>query len=180
MKPFIAVYRYSDGYLLKRLEPQTRRRWVRNAIIQEASPSFYDIYDDALAAEQESLDHATGPCYRKALEFLVKDYVSTEPLKELKAAQEASDNGAASAANEQLRTIREAPLGAVIDQRIHDERIRETAKRAAWLGNDATHYIRKWNDHDLQDLKDLIALVIRFIESEESYKRMLERMPKTT
>jgi len=180
-KPFIAVYRYgTDGYALKRLEPQTRRRWIRSAVIERASRGFYDIYDDALAAEQENLEHATGPCYRKALEFLVKDYVCAAPLAALTVARSNGDDTAVASAEEQLRVIRTMPLGSVIEQRLSDERIRETAKRAAWLGNDATHYVRKWEGHDLQDLKDLIGLVLRFIESEESYQQMLERMPGTT
>jgi hypothetical protein len=150
---------------------------MRNPVIDQASPTFYDIYDDALAAEDEHLEHATGPCYRKALEFLVKDYVSAGEREALHTAEETGDGETVAAAAEKLRRIQAAPLGSVIDQRISDARIRETAKRAAWLGNDATHYIRKWEDHDLQDLKDLIALVIGFIESEESYKKMLARMP---
>jgi len=177
-KPFIAVYGYGgNGYSLRRLEPQARRQWVRNDVIRTTSRLFYDIYDDALAAEQEHLVHAAGPCYRKALEILVKDYVSTDSLKALEKARSEEDDQATAAALEELGCIRDARLGAVIEQRLTDQRIRETARRAAWLGNDSSHYIRKWADHDLQDLKDLISLVIKFIESEESYKRMLERMP---
>jgi hypothetical protein len=146
-------------------------------LIEDASPSFYDIYDQALAAEQERFNHAAGPAYRKALEFLVKDYVGAVARDALKASEEAGDVAATSAATEELKAIRESQLGAVIEKRIDDPRIRETAKRAAWLGNDATHYIRKWESHDLQDLKDLIQLVVMFIESQESYNAMLERMP---
>ncbi|MGF6947536.1 hypothetical protein QF028_000029 [Neobacillus sp. B4I6] len=37
------------------------------------------------------------------------------------------------------------------------------AERAVWLGNDETHYVRKWDDKDLKDLKNLIDLTVYFI-----------------
>ncbi len=45
--------------------------------------------------------------------------------------------------------------------------LREIAKRAAWLGNDETHYVRKWEGKDLEDLKRLISLTIHWIEMEK-------------
>jgi hypothetical protein len=41
------------------------------------------------------------------------------------------------------------------------------ASRAAWLGNDETHYLRTWEDKDLTDLKKLIELTVQWIEIEE-------------
>ena len=52
------------------------------------------------------------------------------------------------------------------------------ASRAAWLGNDETHYIRKWVDKDVQNLKSLIDLTIRWIESEIETKQLLTEMPE--
>lgn len=37
------------------------------------------------------------------------------------------------------------------------------AERATWLGNDETHYVRKWENKDLKDLKNLIDLTVYFI-----------------
>ena len=41
----------------------------------------------------------------------------------------------------------------VISRYIDDSNIKNVAKRAVWLGNDETHYIRKWEDKDLSFLK---------------------------
>ena len=38
-------------------------------------------------------------------------------------------------------------------------------KRAVWLGNDETHYVRKWEDKDISDLKRLIKLTVNWIEN---------------
>jgi hypothetical protein len=55
--------------------------------------------------------------------------------------------------------------------------LRETAKRAVWLGNDETHYSRRWEGKDLQDLKDLLALVIVTIQSEPLFEALKKDMP---
>jgi hypothetical protein len=52
------------------------------------------------------------------------------------------------------------------------------AKRAAWLGNDETHYVRKWEDHDLPDLKKVIELTVLGIEMEEMTKDVIKDMPE--
>jgi hypothetical protein len=56
-------------------------------------------------------------------------------------------------------------LGKCIDTYINDLNLKECARRAAWLGNDETHYIRKWEDKDVNDLKTLIRLTVNWIEN---------------
>lgn len=56
--------------------------------------------------------------------------------------------------------------------------MKDTAQRAAWLGNDEVHYLRKWEEHDLQDLKQLIQLMVTTIQSELLYEKMKQEMPK--
>lgn len=41
-----------------------------------------------------------------------------------------------------------------------DLRIRAVAERAGWLGNEETHYIRRWQDQGLGDLKCLINMTV--------------------
>ena len=65
----------------------------------------------------------------------------------------------------------------VITKYIDDSNIKNVAKRAVWLGNDETHYIRKWEDKDLSFLTKLIDLTIHWIEAEELTKTMIEEMP---
>ncbi len=56
--------------------------------------------------------------------------------------------------------------------------VKETAKRASWLGNDETHYLRKWEGKDLEDLKELLRLVVTTIEGELLYYKMKVEMPE--
>lgn len=127
-------------------------------IIKTISPLFSIIYNQANSAEQNKLDQITGVGYRKALEFLIKDYaIKNNPSEE--------------------ESIKKTPLMQVINKHIGDTNIKNVAKRAVWLGNDETHYIRVWEDKDLSFLKQLIDLTIHWIEAEELTKTMMEEMP---
>ena len=39
-------------------------------------------------------------------------------------------------------------------------KVASLAERDVWLGNDETHYVRKWEGKDVQDLKLLIKLTV--------------------
>ena len=61
-----------------------------------------------------------GPGYRKALEFLVKDYVKTF-----------TENAG------QKKAIEETPLGACIPKFVTDEKVKSCARKVTtWLGDD--------------------------------------------
>ena len=128
--------------------------------IMSISPSFSDIYNQAFCAEQLSLNHVCGVGYRKALEFLIKDYLIS-----------GLDDEA------QKENIKKKFLSKCIQDDVSDERIKSVAKRAVWLGNDETHYVRKWADKDVSNLKQLIDLTVRWIEMEVESRRLLEEMP---
>ena len=115
--------------------------------IIKISPSFVEIYNQSFWAEQEGLKEICGVGYRKALEFLIKDYCITNNTKK-------------------VEDIKQTPLGKVIKNYVKDEKIKSCAERAIWLGNDETHYVRRWEDKDLKDLKLLIELTVRWIEAE--------------
>lgn len=66
---------------------------------------------------------------------------------------------------------------ALVANYINSDQIREIAKRATWLGNDETHYVRKWEDKDLNDLKKLITLTIHWIEMEKLTAEVVQDMP---
>lgn len=67
-------------------------------------------------------------------------------------------------------------MSSVIGKHIDDARIREMAKRAAWLGNDESHGVRKWEECDLKHLKELISVVMNFIQSDILHDRYLAEM----
>jgi len=118
-----------------------------NKEINEVSQQFVKIYGESEFAEQENLNEICGVGYRKALEFLIKDYL----IKKFSGKEE---------------EIKKKSLGDCIKELIDNPRIKEIAKRATWLGNDETHYFKKWEDRDLSDLKKLINMVVHFISME--------------
>ena len=136
------------------------KKEVYSETINNLSPNFVKIYNEAYAAEQMSLLEVCGVGYRKALEFLIKDYAT-----EGKEAVEA----------EQIRTTL---LGKCIETYVPDMNVKNVAKRAVWLGNDETHYTRKWEEKDVQDLKGLIRLTVRWIEQEKETAKLLMDMPE--
>jgi hypothetical protein len=128
-------------------------------IINSISPQFSAIYNQAYYAEQTHLDQICGVGYRKALEFLIKDYLmSKETNDEIK------------------EKIKNKFLNNCIQDDVQNENIKNVAKRAVWLGNDETHYIRKWVDKDVSHLKQLIELTVRWIENEVETERVLKEM----
>lgn len=130
-----------------------------NDEINSLSPSFVQIYNEAYSAEQMELSQITGVGYRKALEFLIKDYLI-------------------SLHSEKEDSIKTKPLGRCISEDIDDARIKSVAERATWLGNDETHYVRKWENKDVSHLKTLIDLCLHWIEAEISTRKLLEDMPE--
>jgi hypothetical protein len=73
--------------------------------------------------------------------------------------------------------VRRKFLGNVISEYIDEEVIKNCAKRATWLGNDETHYTRKWEDRDIHDLKALIGITMNFIDMSIEAARYMAEMP---
>ncbi|MDF7821386.1 DUF4145 domain-containing protein [Runella sp. MFBS21] len=127
-------------------------------IIKNISPKFCQIYNEAYIAEQHDLLEICGVGYRKALEFLIKDYLILQFTD--KSEQIANDHR----------------LQKVINDFITNDNIKNSATKAFWLGNDEAHYVRKWQNKDLKDLKQFIYLSISWIELEEQTKSMNAEM----
>lgn len=119
--------------------------------ITNLSAEFVNIYNDALHAESLGMTSICGMGYRKALEFLVKDYaISNNPDSE-----------------ELISTM---PLAKCINEYITDDRLKTLAKASTWLGNDETHYVRKHSTYGIEELKLFINAFITFIDSDLAYK----------
>lgn len=158
-KIFITNFRGSDFINIVSTAPLEKRSF--SDIITGISKDFQEIYNQAYAAEQMKLNHVCGVGYRKALEFLIKDYLK------------------ANLPEEEHRKIENKSLGKCIEEDITDNNIKVVSKRAVWLGNDETHYVRKWEDKDVHDLKSLIGLTLRWIESEIETKNLISEMPES-
>ncbi|HEX3983656.1 MAG TPA: hypothetical protein VHX12_08180 [Acidisoma sp.] len=122
------------------------------------SENYSGIYAECLKAEALGLKQISAVGYRKALEFLIKDYlVSRRP--------------------EERAAIENAPLVECIATYVTDNNVRDVAQRAVWLGSDDNHYQRNWQDKDLKDLKSVLELVLRWIETEYLTEELLKTMP---
>lgn len=156
---FTNYYPKPPRYLIDSCLPAPKLNIGLPDSVNEVSSDFVEIYSQAQRAESAGLHRICGPGYRKALEFLIKDYcigmINMEGEEKEKETQ----------------AIKGKLLSAVITDHIDDPRIQRMATGAAWLGNDETHYERRWTGHDLHDVKELIRVTAHFIEMETLEKK---------
>lgn len=125
-------------------------RYVRTKFednIVNLSKIFVEVYNQSKQAESLSMNHIAGMGYRKAIEFLIKDYaIHSNPDDE--------------------DTIKSMPLMKCIKEYIENPKIQTLAEKSVWLGNDETHYVRKHTDKDINDLKRLLSACVNYINME--------------
>ncbi|OFM20193.1 MULTISPECIES: DUF4145 domain-containing protein [unclassified Staphylococcus] len=117
--------------------------------LEKISPKFKEIYLQSKQAENKKLNEIAGVGYRKAIEFLVKDYLIY--MKE----------------DENFDDIKAKPLAQCI-KKIDNNSIVKLAKAISYLGNDETHYYRKIKNKDITDMKKLIHSLGHFVSAELS------------
>jgi len=149
---FIAHYRLFSGIgpQLEWLQPIEISIRGISEVIRKISSDFAETYTQSERARQSGLSQICGPGFRKAFEFLIKDYAKHVATQD-----------------EEKKKIEKSFSGDVVENYIGDVRVKEMAKRALWLGNDESHYLRKWKDHDVADLIMLIQLTIYWIQMEQ-------------
>lgn len=135
-------------FLSVKANPVKQGKFSYDEIINEICPDFEEIIDQAKSAEGLNLNHLAGMGYRKAAEFLVKDYLINHK-------------------NHDELEISKKQLGACI-KLLDVDKIKALAEATAWIGNDETHYIRKHEDRDVQDLKKFLHSITLFISYELS------------
>lgn len=150
LKYFVIEYIH-DSYAHASMVDYTYRPPIKVKLpenIEKVSPVFVEIYSQATVAESEALNQIAGVGYRKAAEFLIKDYViSKNPSDE-----------------EHIKSIM---LEKVIADYLNDfPKIQVLAKSVAWIGNDETHYVRRHDGKDIQDLKKFILSAAQFIAAD--------------
>jgi hypothetical protein len=161
-KLFIASYRrVRDSFKqwkCQTVEPIHYRKEDVDDVIREICPEFESLYNEAKEAELRGLMKIAGMGYRKSLEFLIKDYLIHFKKKDRK-------------------EIEKKFLGSCINEDIDNYNLKQIAKRAAWLGNDESHYVREWKDKNIEDLKLLLRLSINLIVDEiTTYRYINEEM----
>lgn len=150
---YINTYDYKLGYTAQKLlsEPNRFKKTDFGEDIERLSPSFVEIYNQAKEAESLNLDQIAGIGYRKATEFLIKDFTIHEHPEE-------------------EDTIKSAALSTVINNYIDDRKIKKLAEVTVWIGNDETHYIRKHTERDISDLKRFINACVHYINMDLIYQ----------
>lgn len=115
--------------------------------INKLSPNFVRVYNQAFAAEQSELDDICGMGYRKAVEFLAKDYaIHINPDKE--------------------DDIKSSYLSTCINTYFDNKKLQNLATASAWLGNDQTHYEQRISDAGIKEMKAFIMALVNFIDSD--------------
>ncbi|GAB0116287.1 hypothetical protein [Acidisoma sp. 7E03] len=154
---FLGYYEKRNGlYTFLRCRPREVLVPELPQFVQRISTNYAEMFRECYCAEAEGLQQLAGVGYRKALEFLIKDYLISRRAEERSA-------------------IEEAPLAVCIERYVTDVNVRDVARRAVWLGSEA--YPRPWAEKDLRDLKSVIELVLRWIETEYLTEELLKTMP---
>ncbi|CDZ74842.1 Hypothetical protein ING2D1G_0683 [Peptoniphilus sp. ING2-D1G] len=140
------------NYFKTSLIPYNYSKYVEYDIpkeIEEFSPTFKEIYQQSQTAEAYNLNHIAGIGFRKSIEFLVKDFLINVVI----------DN------DEEKSKISKLNLSQAIDK-LHNQSMINLAKAATWIGNDETHYIKKYQDKDINDMKKYIRALSHHLSSE--------------
>lgn len=144
---YTAIYISNRGISDLRLDsvfPKNAKEISFSDNINELSPTFVSLYNQASVAESNiEIYGLAGIGYRKALEYLIKDYL-------IKIKHQDKD------------AIIKMDLGNCVNKL--EGQIKTIAKASIWIGNDETHYFRKNPEYDIEDLKLFINTLIHFIE----------------
>lgn len=116
--------------------------------LEEFSPTGVEIYKQALKAEYYNLDQISGIGFRKALEYFIKDFLVNER-------------------NKTEYTERAIPLMQAIKELNFDKMI-NLATAATWIGNDETHYLKKYSKSEVDNMKKFIKALAFYLSAERS------------
>lgn len=114
--------------------------------IELLSKEFKKCYLESKVAEVQELNSIAGMGYRKAVEFLIKDYLINFKHKS-------------------FEEIGDKPLNQCIEL-IENENTKILARATVWLANDETHYVRKYDEEGLEKLHRFIDSLVYFILNE--------------
>lgn len=112
--------------------------------LTEVSPQFVKVYNQALKAKEFALDEIAGLGYRKALEFLIKDFaIYNNPEKQ--------------------EEIKSTWMMKCLKDYIDNDKIKILAEKSEWIGNDEAHYVKIQTERDVNDMKKFIDALVYFI-----------------
>lgn len=118
-----------------------------NQILQDLSPRFIDMYNQALAAESAGSIELAAIGFRASLEILVKDYA----VQEL---------------NQSKEEVAKKHLVKAIEEYLKQDDLLKAADVVRILGNDYAHYERKYPEHDFELLKSYMQIFLSIIQTQ--------------
>lgn len=152
------MYNGTSDMFLDSVFPKTANKKSFSRNIEELSPEFVSLYNQASEAEgKNEIKGLAGLGYRKSLEFLIKDFLIKIQ-------------------NQDKDTIIKMELGNCVNKL--PERLQDIAKASVWIANDEVHYFRKNPEYDIEDLKSFVDCLIHFIEIEYTYKKAKKLIEK--
>lgn len=116
----------------------------KDEILEKISPRFVNMYNQALRAENRIDIELAATGYRSAMEILIKDYAINE-------------------LNEPKEQVTSYNLNNAIGKYLKQEVLVNSADVIRILGNDFTHYDRKYPEHDFDMLKSYMDIFITLI-----------------
>lgn len=135
----------ADAFRCENAIPSLRKPLEIEPELKKISPDFTEIYSEAIYAYQEGFNNIAGMGLRKALEFLVKDFlISLTPQNRQKIERYSAIDAIRQLPNDELKTL---------------------AERIEWLGNDETHYVRLHTDVDTDMIYRLTEALRYYIVS---------------
>ena len=163
------MYEYKQNKLIatndiEYIFPYSNAEKVFSATINQISNSFETLYNQASIVENIGLTDISGLAYRRAFEFLLRDFVCF--LYPEKAEAIKSDNNFSNVVKNRLP-----------NDPIYED-IKELSLRAWWIGSDYAHYDKKYESVDIDDLKqiiDILTALIELIIKTNKYKQITKR-----
>lgn len=123
------------------------------------SPRFVSNYNDAYFAEQSGCKDIVGIGYRRAFEFLIKDFaIKYNP--------------------EEVTQIKSMSLAQCVDKYFPDDETRELLLRALWIGNDFAHYESNHDGITIDDLKNLVLLAADSLTNYVKKRQYIQNITK--
>ncbi len=124
----------------------------------EEDSKFIKTYLQSLEAESNGHDEIAGMGYRKAIEYLVKDWaIQSNPSEKEK--------------------ILSLWLSGIIKEFFTGD-LKDILERATWLGNDQTHYNKLFEEYNINHLKELIDLIMVELDREFKKRHYIENIEK--
>lgn len=143
-----------DRFFSEKSIPSIEKTATISDYISKTFPSFTDIYNQAVIAEEDELNLIAGMGYRKSIEFLVSDYL-------LKFQSDDKDINEDWVSNP--RTSLSQKIG-----KIKNDNIKTLSKAITWIGNDETHYTRRNPEYNINNMKLFINALLGLIDFNQS------------